>query len=110
MTVHLRLSLTTAYKDDAKFYKTREYKPEYSCIVDAGGSAHLYTYPSASTSTTTAVGVVREQVLAAGPVVAVALTADKAQLGVGQTANFTVKIDNVGTVALTGVSVDTGGA
>lgn len=82
---------------------------ELAVGVDAGGSAHLYTYPSASTSTTTAVGVVREQVLAAGPVVAVALTADKAQLGVGQTANFTVKIDNVGTVALTGVSVDTGG-
>lgn len=31
-------SLTTAYKEDAKFYKTNEYKPEYSCIVEAGSS------------------------------------------------------------------------
>lgn len=31
-------AITTAYKADAAFYKTREYRPEYSCILDAGSS------------------------------------------------------------------------
>ena len=29
-------AITTAYKADAAFYKTREYRPEYSCLQSAG--------------------------------------------------------------------------
>lgn len=82
---------------------------ELAVGVDTGGSAHLYTYPKASQSSGSTVGVVREYVLADGPVARVALTADATQLTVGQAATFTVTVDNVGTTALTGVSVDTGG-
>ncbi len=82
---------------------------ELAVGLDAGGSAHLYTYPSTSPSSSTPLGYVREFVLAAGPVARVALTADATQLGVGRTVNFTVTIDNVGTVPLTEVSVDAGG-
>lgn len=31
-------AITTAYKDDAKFYATKEYRPEYSCITDVGSA------------------------------------------------------------------------
>lgn len=82
---------------------------ELAVGLDAGGSAHLYAYPSSSPSSSTPLGLVREFVVAAGPVARVALAADATQLRVGQSANFTVTVDNIGTVPLTGVTVDTGG-
>ena len=82
---------------------------ELAVGLDAGGSAHLYTYPYSSTSSSAPIGVVREIVVPAGPVAGVKLTADATQLTVGQAVNFTVRVDNLGTVPLTGVSVDAGG-
>ncbi|HMQ25815.1 MAG TPA: carboxypeptidase regulatory-like domain-containing protein, partial [Acidimicrobiales bacterium] len=83
--------------------------PRLAVHTDAGGSTRLVTYPNAPSSSSTLTGSIREYVLAAGPVVVPTLSADVAQLEVGDTVTYTLRLDNPGPVPLTGVTVDAGG-
>ncbi|MBL8775952.1 MAG: carboxypeptidase regulatory-like domain-containing protein [Acidimicrobiales bacterium] len=83
--------------------------PRLAVHTDAGGSTHVYSYPSVPTAYGTLTGSIREYVLAEGPVVVPTLSSDVAQLDVGDTVTYTLRLDNPGPVALTGVVVDAGG-
>lgn len=74
--------------------------------TDAGGNVHLYVFPYRGSDPS---GVVREYVAPAGAYLSASLTPDQTQVSVRGTVGYDLRIENVGTVGLTGITVDAGG-